>query len=357
MNINNKKICHFGIFRPEYIRNKVIALGFEAHGFEVVTVTVDPAVGSFKKFWHLYRQYRALPDKDFAYVIVGYPGHTVVWLARLLFGRKIIFDAFLSLYDANVLDRKLYGSWSVRGLRDWFYDWYSCSLADKVLLPEMVHVQFFVDTLGINKKKFIQIYTGANDVVFQPKPEVTRAETFTVHFHGNFIPLQGVEYIVEAANLLKDEEVVFQLVGSGGALFESIQKRVAELNLTKVKLVGRKPLEEVVEWISRAHVCLGVFGDTGKTKRVISNKIYECIATGQPLITSRTPATEELFTDREQVLFANVADGRDLADKIMTLKSDLALREKIAAGGRQLFVSKLTPKKLVGKLLDELQPA
>ena len=349
-----KRICHFGIFDRDYIRNKVIALGFEAHGYEVVSVTVDPSIGSIKKFIELFRKYRALRDKNFKYVIVGYPGHTVVWLARFLFGKKIIFDAFLSLYDANVLDRRLYSLWSPRGIRDWLHDWSSCKLAHKVLLPEKVHVEFFSRTFGVAKEKCIQIYTGANDEIFRPLPNIQEREVFTVHFHGNFIPLQGVEYIVDAAYILKDHDITFQLIGSGGELFENIQGKVRDLGLKNIDMLGRKPLKEVVEWINRAHVCLGVFGSTEKTKRVISNKIYECIATNKPLITSRTPATEELFTDREHVLFTNVADGKDIAEKIIILKNDSALRERIAKGGHELFTHNLTPKRLVEKLLQEL---
>ena len=349
-----KRICYFGIFNPEYIRNKVLILGFEANGYEVVQLAVDPSVGRIKKFVELYRLYKKLEDKEFDYVVVGFPGPTVVPLARLLFGRKIIFDAFMSQYDSVIIDRKEVHSWGIKGIRHWLTDWLSCFLAYRVLLAEHSYIKYFVETFGF-EKKYIQVYTGANDEVFQPSPNATKDDVFTAHFHGNFIPLQGIEFIVDAANILRDENIKFQIIGgSGGEYYESIRKKIADLNLTNVDLIERKPLKEVLEWINRAHVCLGVFGDTPKTKRVISNKIYECIATGMPLITSRTPATNELFTDREHVLFADVADGKSIAERIMELKNDPVLQEHVAKGGYKLFSERLTPKRLVEGLLRKL---
>ena len=347
-----KKILYFGIYDPSFIRNHVIISGFEENGYEVVQVCVDPQEFSgIRKYIKLYRKGKKCNADDFECIIVGFPGAPMVPLARLLFGRKVIFDAFLSLYDANVNDRKLYGLWSVKGLRDWLYDWLACKLAARVLLPENIHINYFVKAFGIPHEKFIRVFTGANDKIFHPRPDVETLPTFTAHFHGNFIPLQGVQYIIDAAHILRDEEIRFQLIGSGGALFQSIQKKVADLGLKNIDIAGRKPLSEIPIYIARSHICLGVFGDSDKAKRVISNKVYEYIAMGAAVITARTPAMEELLTDRENVLFCNSSDGKDMAEKILILKKDKALREKIANGGYQTYKEQLTPHTIVSQLL------
>ena len=353
-----KKILYFGIYNPSFIRNRVIISGFEENSYEVVHVRVDPTEFSgIRKYIELYKEGRKCNADDFEYIIVGFPGAPMVPLARFLFGRKVVFDAFLSLYDANVNDRKLYGLWSVKGLRDWLYDWLACKLATRILLPEKIHIDYFVKTFGIPHKKFIRVFTGANDKIFNPLPDVEKLPVFTVHFHGNFIPLQGVQYIIDAVHILRDEEIRFQLIGSGGALFQSIQEKVADLGLKNIDMVGRKPLEELPRYIARAHICLGVFGDSNKAKRVISNKVYEYIAMGAAVITARTPAMEELLTDREDVLFCNSSDGKDMAEKILILKKDKALREKIAKNAYKTFVERASPCKLVRQLLLDLGKA
>jgi len=351
-----KKVLYFGIYNPSFIRNKVIHLGFRRLGYEVVECRVDPNIlGRFEKYRKLYRLGREHAKQRYEYVIVGFPGATVVWLARLLFGKRIIFDAFLSQYDTNVLDRKLYGAWSLQGMKDWLLDWYSCMLSSLVLLPEEVHIDFFVKTFHIPKQKFIRVFTGANDEVFHPIAGAVKNESFTVHFHGSFIPLQGVRYIMEAADILKDEKVHFQLIGSGGKLYEQMQDEKKKRGLSNVAFEGRKPLEEIPSYISRAHVCLGVFGESDKAKRVISNKVYECLASGGVIVTARTPAMEELLTDREHVLFCKSSDGADLAEKIRVLKQDEVLRQTLAQNAYQLFTERLAPERLVEQLVADIQ--
>src|SRR3954462_4407256 len=97
-----KTLLYFGIYDKKYSRNLVIQHGFERNGWKIEECHVDPktnrGLGKYIKLALLGLKARG---RKHDLVIVGFPGHTVVWLARLLFGPKIIFDAFLSLYDSN----------------------------------------------------------------------------------------------------------------------------------------------------------------------------------------------------------------------------------------------------------------
>ncbi len=91
-----RTICFFGIYDPESGRARVLRQGFEANGFEVIECRVNPKVHrGISKYWHLYLAWRSHKSARFEHVLVCYPGHTVVWLARLLFGKSIILDAFV----------------------------------------------------------------------------------------------------------------------------------------------------------------------------------------------------------------------------------------------------------------------
>lgn len=174
---------------------------------------------------------------------------------------------------------------------------------------------------------------------------------FLVLFHGNSVPLQGVHHIVRAADLLKGHHnIKFHFVGR---IYKDVIKLAEELNIN-AKFIGRLPPEELAAYIRRADICLSIFGDTPKALRVIPNKLYESIAAGKAVITGDTPAIGELLQDRENILLCRPADPEDLAEKILELKNDPDLRERIARGGYELFKEKLTPKVLVSGLLGEL---
>ena len=129
-NNNVPSVCFFGIYDPSYSRNRVLVRGFEENGYKVFHCRVDPKKHKgILKFFLLVREYLSVRKNKIDVVIVAFPGHTVVWLSRILFDSHIIFDAFVSLYNSNVEDRKRYRAFSLHSLRDQFLDWYSMKIA------------------------------------------------------------------------------------------------------------------------------------------------------------------------------------------------------------------------------------
>src|SRR3989344_4396171 len=121
-----KKVLFFGIYDPNYSRNAVLMLGFRENGWEVDECRIDPKqVGGLRKYLQLWKEGKKLKGDKFNLIIVAFPGHTVVWLARLLFGKKIIFDMFVSLYNSEVEDRG-----NVNRMWNYLLDWYSVRQAN-----------------------------------------------------------------------------------------------------------------------------------------------------------------------------------------------------------------------------------
>ncbi|MBU1255328.1 glycosyltransferase, partial [Patescibacteria group bacterium] len=180
-------------------------------------------------------------------------------------------------------------------------------------------------------------------------------DKFIVHFHGTYIPLQGVKYIIEAANILKDENIFFRLIGNGQE-YKNIKEKIEYFNLQdRIELVDLIPVEEVSEYIAQSDICLGIFGDTIKAKRVIPNKLYECIAMRKPVITANTLAMMEAFRDNQELAFCQIANAQSLANKILELKNNQELREKLARQGYDLYKKKFCPSVLGLELLNILK--
>ncbi len=349
-------ICFFGIYDPVYSRNQVLAEGFRANGWKVLECRVDPKQFSgLKKYRRLFKLHRSLsvqPDL----VLVAYPGQPVVWLARLLFpGSLIIFDAFTSLYDSNVFDRQLYSRFSPRAYRDWCLDWLGLHLADKIITDTLADAKYFVRHFKVLAAKISRIFVGTTikpDENLGPAPALSNI--FLVHFHGTFIPLQGIATIIATAKLLEGEaEIKFRIIGSGQESAK-IEALVAELKPTNIEFLPRMSFTDLVDKIKTADLVLGIFGQTDKATRVIPNKVFEALALGKPVLTADSPAARELLTDQENVLFSKAGDSADLAAKILWLKENPVVRGKLSAGARALFNKQLNPKLLVAEFLVKL---
>lgn len=353
-----KRVLFFGIFDPAYARTRVLEEGFRAQGYEVVHCRVDPRVAlGARKYRALWKAGRLRRGEKFDQVFVLFPGHTVVWLARLLFGPRIIFDAFVSLYDSNVGDRRKYGPYALRAWRDELLDRSSCALARVVLVDTEAHRQYFATHLGVPSHKLLVVSVGAASAWFaageqRMNASEAKAETLVV-FYGSYIPLHGVSTILRAAALLASEPIRFRLIG-GGQEYARMQALVHSLGgLSKVEFTPSLPREELIDRVHEADLCLGIFGDTEKAARVIPNKVYECAALGKPIITTDTSAVHEAFTDRENILLC-AASSEALAEAIRTLARDSTLRHRVAKEARSLMLAHYTPEHIVRGLLAAL---
>lgn len=346
------KILYFGSYNPDYSRNRVLISGLKQNGVEVIECR-DNSPG-IKKFIRLYQKHKKLRNQ-YDLMVVGFLGQQMVPFAKLISLRlfsgqtrkPIIFDAFLSLYDSNVFDRKTAKQGSLKAYYYWALDWLSMKLADIVLFDTDEHVKYVSEEFCIPKSKFRRIWIGACDDIFYPMPK-SNDGNFLVIFHGSYIPLQGIEYILRAAKICEKEEIKFLIIGDGQEK-KKMLTLASELDLKNVEFVGFMNQEWIREKVAQADVCLGIFGDTNKTKRVIPNKVYECLAMQKPVITADTPATRELFNENDMML-VKVADPESLADGLLRLKNNPELKNKIAANGFNKFKNRASPRVLGGEL-------
>ncbi|MCI5108625.1 MAG: glycosyltransferase [Candidatus Pacebacteria bacterium] len=325
----------FGIFDENYSRNRVLISGLEKKGYRVLMCRTEKT--GLDKFIDLYKKYKDVRKEKIDRVIVAFPGHSVVWFAYLLFGKKVIFDMFVSMYNSVIEDRKEGRIFSFKAFKYFFLDWISLVLSPKILMDTQVHAEYVAKKFKIPMKKFTIVPVGSDDsFVF---PVESGNEEFIVHFHGTGIPLQGFDYIKRAADIANDTQ--FHIYGIEGQ------------NTKNVTFFGRFPYSDMSKVMAKASVVLGIFGDTIKTRLVVPNKVYEGWASKKAVITSSTRAIEEM-SEEGAVALVKVADPEDLANKIVFLKNHKEERELIAKRGYDLFCRKYKPEIIVANMLKEI---
>lgn len=354
-------VLYFGNYRSNYPRNRVLINGLRQNGVKIIECNVRN-----NGFWSLITLFfKYLKSKThYDFLVVGFPGQEAMFLARFLTLRlgsgrarkPIIFDAFTSHYGGYILDRKYFSTKSFRAKYYRFLDKWSCKLADLILLDTLVHIDFFVQEFGLPKEKFIRVFVGTDSNIFYPRenPDIGRSKSpFRVHFHGHYIPLQGIRYIIEAAKLLENEDISFNLIGRGQT-FKEDRKLAERLGLKIINFIDSVSYDKLPEYMAQADVCLGIFGDSPKTDLVIPNKLYEALAMAKPVITADTPAVRELLTDGVNVFLCRKANPESLAEKILLVRDEPAIAEKAALNGRRLFEEKLKEKTLGAELLERI---
>ncbi len=335
-------VLYFGVYHPSYARNWVLINSLKKNGVEVIECRTKPGRLSFLKL--LYNFFRI--NKRWDVMIVGFPGQEVMFLARFLTllsfsgqaRRPIIFDAFTSHYGGYILDRKKWPSNSFRAKYFKFLDRWSCKLADLVLLDTQAHINFFVEQFWLPGGKFRRIWIGANDENFKPISNIDRDDKFRIIFFGTYVPLQGAEYIVQAAKLLENEkDIFFYFIGKGQDKSKCL-KLAQDMELKNIMFIDMMKSEDLKMEIAKSDIVLGLFGNTPKTPLVIPNKVFEALAMKKPVITADTPAIRELLSEDEIFLVAP-ANPKEIASAVIKLKNDPELRSKLAEKGYGKFIS------------------
>jgi glycosyltransferase involved in cell wall biosynthesis len=126
-------------------------------------------------------------------------------------------------------------------------------------------------------------------------------------------------------------EIAFRVIGSG-QLEGLLKARPANVEWIRWVEYDRLPGE-----LHRSGCALGIFGTSGKARRVIPNKAYQALACGAPLVTADTPAARELLTGGADAVLVPPGDPEALAAAIRRLSENQELAAQIGAGGLSTY--------------------
>ena len=368
------KVSFFGSLRPGYGRNVILVKGLKkcgvtisAYGPEAPVFTADDLIPAGRKlpvrqFFRLSARslgnlaaQRAMEDYDL--LLVSFLGHQdlpLLSISAKLRGKSLVFDPFLSIYDTIVGDRNLIASGSLTAKLTRFGESLALKLPDIVIADTNEQARFYDKELGVDSSKLRTVYVGADEDYFFPREMKATGDTFRVLFYGKYAPLHGVNRIVEAAHILRREAISFQLIGKGQT-YGQTRELASKFDLTNIKFVDWVEYGELPAEIAGSDVCLGIFGDTEKAKRVIPTKVFQCLAMKKPVVTSNTPAAREALTDHVDALLCDANSPERLADAILELKSDEGLRNRIAANGFRTFTDRFSTECVGTELLRIFQ--
>jgi glycosyltransferase involved in cell wall biosynthesis len=311
-------------------------------------------------FAHAAVFFQYLISKRTERVYIPYPAVFLLVLLSLLprraRPRTIVTDVFISIYDTVVNDRRLLNR---EGIPARLLKWmekraYDC--ADKLIVDTEQNARFLCTLFNLDESKVKAIPLSTDEDHFKPIPYRPEARITRVLFVGTLVPLHGIKTILSAATLLSDRpDIHFKLIGDGheAPVIESW------LQTSKVPLEWKRewqPSEKIAEEISRADICLGIFGSGNKTHRVCPFKIYAYASMGRPIITGDTDWLQETSKQLGWEPFASVpvSDPTALAAKIVQLIESPTERVRVAESARKFYKTCLSNEAALAELTKHL---
>lgn len=230
--------------------------------------------------------------------------------------KAVVIDFFVSMYDTFVNDRKKISERSFIAKLFHIIDEYVIKKADFVITDTKADAEYFIREFGGESQRFCTVYLEADKTIYFPREQHKRKDLedkFVVLYFGSMLPLQGVEVVLGAVRLLRNEEnIFFQIIGPVPGKYE----KPCQDNVEYIDWLAQAKL---AEYVANADLCLvGHFnGNIDKAKRTIPGKAYIYSAMGKQMVLGDNRANREFFDGDDNVIWTAMGDAKALARVIV----------------------------------------
>lgn len=191
---------------------------------------------------------------------------------------------------------------------------------DKILITSRSFKNYLTEQFRITEEKISYLPQYAESL-FDDVSEMEKGDVWNFTFAGNMGEVQSVQTILEAAEKLKEEKVHFHLVG-GGSDAERLQSMAEEKKLTNVTFYGRRPLEEMPAFYSKADAMLITMANDPILSLTLPGKVQSYMAAGKAIIGSIDGETPLIIKDAECGLCCESQNADALAQIIREFIQD-----------------------------------
>lgn len=293
-----------------------------------------------------------------AYVLT-FRGYEMMLFMRLTMVRKpIIFDELINFTEwmveqgrlkAGTLRYRLFRRWNIWMTR-------RCRF---ILADTNAHAEYSATLNMLSVDRYRVLPVCAEENLFKPQPaRPNTGNSFTVLYYGHMMALHGLDYVLRAAELLKDRpDINFRLIGG------KKQTKVAQACAAAARAGARLeheswlPFEELPAAINEADLTLGgPFGGTLQARFVITGKTYQALATAAPVLIGENQVHQG-FSDKQNCLIVPQADPKALAGAIAWAHEHPKELAQIGQAGRRLYeahFSQTTVNRLIRETVEEL---
>lgn len=284
------------------------------------------------------------------------------WIIKL-FNKYTIGEFYISMYDTYVNDRKTIDIKSSRAKQLLGSDQAFIDSCDQVIFLNASERDYYLREISREKsshKTIIIPLATDRKVKVLARYGNSQTESITLCWWGSFIPLHGLDNIIQAAKVLRDKSVNFKLYlfGTSEEKSQPYRKKIKELELegfvviSNEKTFSDRSLDDFL--IASCDIAFGNFGESKKAKTVMVNKVVEAASLGLPIVSQKTLALNEYFEDDESICFSDPQPEK-IAQRVLDLADNRARMLAIGARAYNLYEQRFSKEAYMRDIIRVLK--
>ncbi|MFC4865768.1 glycosyltransferase family 4 protein [Streptomonospora arabica] len=184
------------------------------------------------------------------------------------------------------------------------------------------------------RERFALAHPVVPNTTYVPERPERRPGTDRVVYLGHLSAARGAHELIEMGRMLRPHGVRVEIIGAADPgirpLLREAQREEA------VEWYGFVPNDQALRMVSGALAGVCLLQDTPNYRSSLPTKVVEYMAHGLPVVSTPNPAAVSLVTGRPEGECGAVVpygDPSAAVDAVLALRSDQALRERLAATG------------------------
>ncbi len=293
--------------------------------------------------------------------------HPSAWVSYFYKRRRAI-PAILSLNDLHLARWSLFQEqegvgrtpllkYSVQWVRDTLENFFFISAHEQIAVLNTFTKKMVKKYLG-RDALIIRVGLDAAHFPYKERSSISRKK-IKILCHAIFYVHRRFEDVIIAVSLLRKDGYEAELVISGDYLHkdtarvyhQKLSMLIKELNLESlVKFPGRISESDLLSELNESDVF--VFSSHMQTWGMI---VFEAMATGLPMVVSKTAGASEILKDRENAMLVAPLSGVEIYQAIKVMVDDPELYQKLSKQGADFARRNVSWKKYTEEMISVFQ--
>jgi glycosyltransferase involved in cell wall biosynthesis len=181
-----------------------------------------------------------------------------------------------------------------------------------------------------------------------PRPERSALKVFEVAYAGNMGLATGLDVILDAAKLLRDDPSIRFVLAGGGLDAQRLVARIEEERLANVSFLGVLSRDESLKLLARADATIVPLHRD--LIDAIPSKMFDALAVGCPMILSARGEAQRLLARTQTGIPVEPNDPKALADGVLACRAQSEVLERRSHIGRAFVREHFDRERIMGSL-------
>lgn len=178
---------------------------------------------------------------------------------------------------------------------------------------------------------------------------------FVLLYAGVIGHAQGLDIIVKAANLLRENKSLRFVLAGDGPEKPELLAMIAHLGLTNIQFLPNLSRDKMPGLIACCHAYIVPLKKNDLFKGAIPSKLFEPLAMAKPILLGVDGEARELFINKEQCgLYFEPENEQELAEGIKQLLGSAELTSRLGKQGQRYVLDKFERSQIAAEFYQQL---